>query len=366
MTRSISRTLEYSYNDFTIAEMAYKLGYEDDANIYLERSQNWKNLFNPNTSSSLNGRPTGHSGFFQPKYLNQTWGYQDPFYCSQLDTNPQSVCSLQNTAGETFESSIWEYGFYVPHDQAGLMSFYGGPAEFISRLDYLHDKSVGDISNEPAFLTIFQYHYAGRPGLSAKRSHFYIGEGSRFTDEKDGVPGNDDSGAMGSFAAFNMMGFFPNPGQDVYFIIPPYFREVQYTSPVGNATATIRVENFDPTYKAVFIQNATLDGEPYTRNWITHDFFRRGGELVLTVGTKESNWGTRVEDVPPSLSSYPDLKFNASMVTGSVMDMGKSKPRGKAKGAMGHIVEEPGRPRGVRTDVKERDVKEYWARDAYR
>jgi putative alpha-1,2-mannosidase len=311
MTRSISRTLEYSYNDFTVAEMAKGLGNRaGDVEKYLQRSTSWQNLFKADTKSFINQTNTNFVGYFQPRFLNRTWGYQDPLKCSNIDLT-ESVCSLQSTGAETFESSIWEYGFYVPHDMGTLVELYGGPDRFVKRLDYLHDKKITYIGNEPAFLTVFQYHYAGRPGLSAKRSHYYIP--SSFSPTPDGLPGNDDSGAMGSFVAFNMMGLFPNPGQNVYLIIPPYFETVEITSPISNKTATVRVENFDPSYKAIYIQNATLNGKDYTRNWITHDFFTEGWELVLKVGRNESTWGTRVQDLPPSVNPY--VGFNGTRVS---------------------------------------------------
>jgi putative alpha-1,2-mannosidase len=310
LTRSISRTLEYSANDFVIAQMAHGLGKTDDTAKYLQRSSNWRNLFNNQMNSYFNGTNTGFTGFFQPRYLNGTWAHQDPLTCSQLDTNQDNVCSLQNTAGETFESSVWEYGFFVPHDQGGLMQLYAGRDNFLHRLDFLHDGHVGDIGNEPSFLTVFQYHYAGRPGLSAKRVHYYVGPGSSFTAARDGIPGNDDSGAMGSFAAFSMMGLFPNPGQNIYLISAPFFQCINITSPLTNKTASIRIENFDPTYTSIYIQNATLNGVDYPRNWLTHDFFLNGGELVLRLGPSESTWGTRVQDLPPSLTDYPS--FNSS------------------------------------------------------
>lgn len=109
---------------------------------------------------------------------------------------------------------------------------------------------------------------------------------------------------MGSFLAFSMMGLFPNPGQNVYLIIPPYFESVSITSPLTNKTAIIRNVNFDPSYKNIYIQSATLNGEPYTKNWIDHSFFTEGKELVLVLGEKESAWGTRVSDLPPSLGEY--------------------------------------------------------------
>ncbi|KAI0389667.1 family 92 glycosyl hydrolase [Xylariaceae sp. FL0594] len=302
MTRSISRTLEYSYNDFTIAIMANAMNKTTDAQKYLASSDNWRNLFKANQTSKLfSGADTGFTGFFQPKYLNGTWGAQDPLKCSNIDNNG-SICSLQNTGAETFESSIWEYGFFVPHDQSSLVTLYGGPKNFVKRLDYLHNQNITYIGNEPAFLTVFQYHYAGRPALSAKRSHFYIP--GFFDTTPGGLPGNDDSGAMGSFVAFSMMGLFPNPGQDVYLITPPFFEAVNITSPKTGKTARVRVVNFDPKYQTIYIQSATLDGVPYTKNWIDHTFFSEGRELVLTLGKNESSWGTAVKDLPPSVRPY--------------------------------------------------------------
>ncbi|KAI0835948.1 glycoside hydrolase family 92 protein [Hypoxylon sp. FL0890] len=310
MTRSISRTLEYSYNDYVISKFAELRNNTGDMEKYLRSSENWKSLYKSDqTSKFATGQDTGFVGFFQPKYLNATWGYQDPLWCSNIDT-AGTVCSLQNTGQETFESSIWEYGFFVPHNQGDLITIYGGPDQFVRRLNFLHDENITYIGNEPAFLTVFQYHYAGRPGLSAKRSHFYIPR--YFDTTPEGLPGNDDSGAMGSFVAFSMMGLFPNPGQNVYLITPPYFESVNITHPQTGKTAVIRNVNFDPTYQAIYIQSATLNGEPYTKNWIDHSFFTEGKELVLTLGRNESTWGTGVEDLPPSIGEYTGFNRTSS------------------------------------------------------
>ena len=303
-TRSISRTLEYAYNDFCVAQIANGLGNGADATKYNGRSENWQNIFKANQTSDLmnSTTSTGFTGFFQPKYLNGTWGFQDPLECSNIDTTTQA-CSLTNNGPETFESSIWEYQFYVPQDQAALINTYGGADQFVARLNYLHNNNITYIGNEPAFLTVFQYHYAGRPALSALRSHYYIP--SQFQPTPAGLPGNDDSGAMGSFVAFNMLGVFPVPGQNVYLIIPPYFESVSVTSPLTGKTANITNINFDPTYQNVYIQNATLNGQPYTKNWIDHSFFLNGGDLVLYLGSTESAWGTGAINVPPSLTASP-------------------------------------------------------------
>jgi putative alpha-1,2-mannosidase len=112
------------------------------------------------------------------------------------------------------------------------------------------------------------------------------------------------------------MGLFPNPGQDVYLITPPFFPSVSIRSPITDKTATIESENFDPGYKNIYIQNATLDGIPYTKNWIDHSFFTEGKRLVLKLGKEESAWGTRVEDLPPSLSEY--VRAGNGSVNGTV------------------------------------------------
>ncbi|KAK8126826.1 alpha-1-2-mannosidase subfamily, partial [Apiospora kogelbergensis] len=262
MTRSISRTLEYSYNDFCISLMANAMNNTADQEKYLASSENWKNVFYPEQTSFLPSGPnTGFKGFFQAKYLNQTWASQDPLTCSNIDTSGVA-CSLQNTGRETFEDSTWEYGFFVPQNQGDLITIYGGPNEFVRRLDYLHDQNITNIGNEPSFLTVFQYHYAGRPGKSAARSHFYIPQR---------VPHH-----------------------------APFFESVNLTHPTTGKTATIRNVNFDPNYGAIYIQSATLNGEPYTKNWIDHSFFLEGKELVLTLGRNESTtWGTAVKDLPP-------------------------------------------------------------------
>lgn len=298
-SRSISRTIEYAYNDFCIAEMAVKLGKTADAEKYYGRSNNWKNMYKADQTSYINGTDTGFVGFLQPRYLNQTFGYQDPIFCSPL-LNFTS-CYLNPNGHETYEGSSWMYTFYVPGDMAQLVTTLGGPNTFVSRLDYLHESGLLYVGDEQAFLTVFLYHYAGRPGKSSARAHSYIP--SQFNTSVNGIPGNDDSGAMGSFAALTMLGIFPNPGQNVYFITPPFFKEIQIRNGQTGKTATIRNVNFDPAFEAIYIQSATIDGQAYTKNWIDHSFFLEGRTLELTLGKNESDWGTQDEDLPPSLST---------------------------------------------------------------
>lgn len=106
-SRSISRTLEYSYNDFSLATVGKSIGKEYTK--YLSRASNWRNLFKADQKSFINSTDTGFTGFFQPKFLNGTWGYQDPIACSPLT----DFCSLTSNPSETFESSVWEYQLSV-------------------------------------------------------------------------------------------------------------------------------------------------------------------------------------------------------------------------------------------------------------
>lgn len=185
---------------------------------------------------------------------------------------------------------------------SSLISTLGGAEDFISRLDYYYESGIADISNEPVFLSIYAYHYAGRPGLSTKRARTYVP--AFFNTSESGLPGNDDSGAMASFTIFSQLGLFPVAGQNVYLISTPFFDTINITHPETRKTATIRVTNFDPTYTDIYIMNATLNGELYTKSWIGHEFFLEGQTLELTVGSNEttSTWGKSADDLPPSLS----------------------------------------------------------------
>ncbi|KAL6238417.1 hypothetical protein BDW75DRAFT_237515 [Aspergillus navahoensis] len=299
-TRSVSRTVEYAYNDFCIALVADKLGHTGDRDKYLERSGNWRNLWKEDQSSAINGVDTGFTGFLQPRLEDGTWAHQDPIFCSPL-LNFTS-CYLNADGHETYEGSCWLYTFFVPQDMAALVKTLGGREAFTSRLSYLHDSGILYLGDEQAFLTVYQFHYAGRPALSAKQAHSYIP--SQFNTSVAGIPGNDDSGAMGSFAVLAMLGLFPVHGQDVYLITPPFFQEVSIRNKVTGKVATIRVVGFDAGYENIYIQSVKRDGKVWTMNWIGHDFFAEGGVLEMVVGKEESDWGAAVEDLPPSVSEH--------------------------------------------------------------
>jgi predicted alpha-1,2-mannosidase len=293
LTRSISRTVEYAYNDFCTAEMANATGRAADYAKYSKRAGNWKNLYDPKHKSM------DFQGFLQPRWANGTFGYQDATLCSPI--NDFYGCFLDRGGHETYEGSPWLYSFYAPGDMQSLVDVMGGRETFLKRLQTLHESGVLDMGDEQAFLTAFLYHYAGRPGLSARKVHELIP--SMFNDTVEGIPGNDDSGAMGTFVVFSMLGVFPSAGQNVYLIVPPFFPSISITNPQTGKKATIRSVNFDPAYKRTFVQSAKLNGKAYTKNWIDHNFFLDGGTLELVLSETESSWGTGKDDVPPSLST---------------------------------------------------------------
>lgn len=307
MSRSVSRGLEYAYDDYCIGLMARGLGHTADADKYHARSGNWRNYWNATQADSfiiddghtLDVVQSAFSGFMQPRRHDGSFGRQSTRTCSPLQEPDQCYYS---TALHTYEGSPWLYSFYVPQDMAALITFTGGRAAFASRLHYFHTSGLADIGDEQGFLPVFQFHYAGRPALSGHWARRYILE--RFNATVDGLPGNDDS-AMGAFAAFVMMGFFPVAGQDVYLLTPPFFREVRVraalSTPEVPLWAVVRVKNFDAGYmKERYVETATLDDKPYTKNWIGHDFFRSGGVLEYTLAETEGKWGTADVDLPPS------------------------------------------------------------------
>jgi putative alpha-1,2-mannosidase len=300
-TRSISRGVEYAYEDFCISLLADGLGHKADAAKYHQRGGNWLNYWNPDQRDvfkDANGdvAQTDFTGFMQPRLLDGTFRYANTRACSPV----QDMHSCYyDTSLDTYEGSPWLYSFFAPQDMATLIGLMGGPAAFVERLRFFHESGISYMGNEQGFLPVFQFHYAGRPGLSSYFAREYIP--SLFNASVNGIPGNDDC-AMGAFSGLAMMGFFPVAGQDVYLLTTPFFPEVRIRAKQKGKWAVIRVRDFDPEGVRKYIQRATLNGREYTKNWITHDIFLKGGVLELWAGEEEGSWGTREEDLPPS---YP-------------------------------------------------------------
>jgi predicted alpha-1,2-mannosidase len=222
----------------------------------------------------------GFSGFIRPRHRNGEW---------KKDFTALQGCSWN---GNTFyEGNSWTYSFFVPQDVATLIAKCGGNETFVKRLDAFFE--VGgrcDVSNEPFFLTPYLYIWAGRPDKTAERVHQIIARAT-----PNGMPGNDDSGAMSSWYVCGALGFFPNAGQDFYLLGTPLFPSASLT--LGNDKIfTIKAENLSD--KNIYVTAATLNGKPFDKAWISHAEIMAGGELVLQMADKPNAWGTTL--LPPS------------------------------------------------------------------
>ncbi|KAG5351194.1 hypothetical protein C0989_007573 [Termitomyces sp. Mn162] len=253
-TKQASRSLEHAFNDFSISQVAKVLGKTEDAQTYTQRAGNFVNLWNPNIT--VPGGP-GVIGMMQPRFANGTFNFTDPRHCSVHD--PAKATCFLNAANRDgfYESSPIVYSQYAPQDTAKLIELQGGLDKFISRLDFIFDQDYFDSTDEPSQQIPFMYHYANRPGLSTQRSRQIIAQS--FNTSINGLPGNDDSGAMGSYAAFYLSGLYPLPATQQFLLSSPYFQQISFFNPVLNTTTKIVAENFngnppDGTGGRVFIQ----------------------------------------------------------------------------------------------------------------
>ncbi len=273
-----SKHMEYAADDFEIALVAKGLGHDADFQKYLERSGNWKNLWNPNVQDG------GVQGFIEPRHRDGSW---------KRDFTPMQSCSW---GGDTFyEGNSWTYSLFVPQDVAGLIQQSGGRELFVQRLDaFFAGKERYDVGNEPGFLSPYLYIWSGRQDKTVERVQEIIAK--NFHTGRKGLPGNDDSGAMSSWYAFAAMGIFPNAGQDVYLIGRPTFQKVTLHLPMGK-TFAIEAKNLSPSNP--YVVAATLNGKPLDQAWFRHADIVQGGRLVLTMAPTPGSWPQG--DAPPSL-----------------------------------------------------------------
>lgn len=294
--RAGNRTLEYAFDDYCLAQVAKGLGKEEVYQRFHKQSDNWKNLWREVSDN-------GFQGFIMPRASTGEW--LDSVPCSGKNGNqsflpykplsqdwPTCVCWW---CGFFYEGNSWEYSFFVPHDVGALVQKCGGPEQFGKRLDAFFANGYYNVSNEPSFLTPCLYHWIGRPDLSEKRVRSIVE--THFNDSNNGIPGNDDSGAMSSWLAFHMLGLYPNAGHSYYLLHAPMVEESTLMLD-GSKTLRIKAEPFSPQYP--YVQSIRLNGKTYDKSWIDHRDLVNGGELLFEMGSKPSSWGS--EGIPPSKS----------------------------------------------------------------
>lgn len=298
--RSGTRTFENSYCDFAIATVARGLSRDDMYRTYLQRSDNWQNLWNDDVES------LGFNGFLWPRKANGEWVSSDSY----------NVMWRQDWEGVCYESFPWEMSFYVPHNVGRLVERCGGTDNFIKRLDtyFTHDKvfdqrySIGlfQVSNEPGFLVPALYNYVNRPDKTAEITRKVLK--SRYNTSASGLSGNDDSGSMSAWYAFQAMGLYPNAGQDVYLITSPVFSRTSLSLD-GGKNFEIIADGASP--ENIYVQSAKLNGEPLDRCWLHHSEIVGGGKLELVMGAQPSRWAAEGELPPstgPETPSVPEIE----------------------------------------------------------
>ena len=277
--RPASKSMEYAANDYAVALLAKGLGNDAAFRKYSARASNWKNLWDADASDH------GFTGFIWPRHSDGSW-----------KPNFDPLLSGSWGSDSFYEGNSWTYSTFVPQDVAGLIQASGGNARFVQRMDAFFDlPGRYDVGNEPGFLAPYLYIWAGRP--DATQSHIRAILARNYHSGPNGLPGNDDSGAMSSWYAFGKLGFYPNAAQDVYLIGSPAFPRVSIALSNGRKLV---LETEGNVTSQPYIASATWNGRAFNRAWFTHEELMQGGTLRFTMSATPTHWGSA--NPPPSLS----------------------------------------------------------------
>jgi signal peptidase I len=280
---SVSKTLEYAYDDWCIAQVAKAAGKDSVYQVFTKRAQAYKNLLDPETNC------------MRPK-LNEAW--KTPFDPSEVDFNYT-------------EANSWQYSFYVPHDVYTFMDYLGGEKPFEKQLDDLFNASsetkgrhqsditglIGQYAhgNEPSHHMAYLYNYVNQSGKTQKYVDQIINE--LYSSQPDGLCGNEDCGQMSAWYVFSAMGFYPvNPADGTYIIGKPQFEKVRIKLENGNV---FEISKKGETDKKATVRAMELNTQKYTKSFIKHSDIMKGGSLVFDMSSTESI-KFKKEDMPKS------------------------------------------------------------------
>lgn len=272
--RAGNRTVEYSYDDWCIAQVAKGLHHPDLYEKYMKRSGNWRNLWRSDYEWQ------GMRGFIMPRDAAGRWLDSVPWgkskvYHPLIPYRPDTKVApwyLPWWSTFFYEALSAEYSLSIPHDVPGLIEACGGKDAFIKRLDTFFVNKHYNVANEPSFLTPYLYHWVGRPDLSVERINQIVHD--NYDDTPNGLPGNDDSGAMSSWLVFNMMGIYPVAGQNLYLVGSPMIPAYTIHLPNGKDLKVVAKGN-EWNVKSQY-DEAILRGTS-----LTHRQLLKGGTLVL-------------------------------------------------------------------------------------
>ncbi len=273
----VSRTLEYAFDDFALAQMARELHRTGDYGVLMDRARNYARVINPSTGYACGRRADG------------TFIADDPFTFSPHIT----------------EGAPCHYTWYVPHDPYGLMLAMGGEANYVAKLDSIFSEGRYWHGNEPCHQVAFMYGYARQPWKTAREVRNIMN--TEYRDTPGGLSGNDDAGQMSAWYVFSALGFYPVcPSTPYYLISSPSFERAVLNLENGN-TLTILAPGVSD--KNIYIKSVTRDGIPYPYNYLSHSDLMEGGEWVFEMSDSPSDWGTAIEDCPPDLMNNPSISI---------------------------------------------------------
>jgi hypothetical protein len=302
---SVSKTLEYAYDDWCIAQFAKALGNDNDYNNYIRRAQFYKNLLDTRT------------GFMRPR-KNGNW--ISPFDPREVNNN-------------FTEANSWQYSFYAPQDIDGYLKMIGGKKKLEEKLDQLFSQPTqttgrdqSDITgligqyahgNEPSHHIIYLYNFTGKAYKTQQKVHQVMNE--MYHDAPDGLAGNEDCGQMSAWYVLSALGFYPvTPGTADYIIGTPLFPEAKIKLENGK-TFTIKADGADD--KNFYVQSASMNGKPYVRSFLSYNDIMNAGEMSFKMGSKPSAFGS---------TNTPSTSINDKLIVlNPVIDAGEMSFKGE-------------------------------------
>lgn len=279
---SVSKTLEYAYDDWCIAQLAKDLGQDDVYNEFMKRAQSYKNVLDP-------------AGFMHAK---ANGAFIQPFDPTEINNHYT-------------EANCWQYSTYVPHDFNTYVDLIGGSVVAERFLDTLFGSSsvmsgrnqsdvtglIGQYAhgNEPSHHAAYLYNYLGKPWKTQEMVNKILY--TLYTPEPDGLCGNEDCGQMSAWYVMSSIGFYPVcPGDNKYIIGSPVFDKV--TIHLENGKQFV-ITTKNRTRESCYVQSATLDGSKFNRSYITYDELKDGGQIDFVMGLKPSKkWGVGKGNLP--------------------------------------------------------------------
>jgi predicted alpha-1,2-mannosidase len=277
MTEAIAYDMEYAIADWAVAQAAQKLGKQEDYEYFLKRSKSYKNYFDAST------------GFMRGKMLDGSW------------RTPFSPYASSHREDDYCEGNAWQYTWLVPHDVEGLVECFGSKEAFVNKLDSLFlangdmgEASSPDISgligqyahgNEPSHHTVYLYTLVGQPWKTANRIKEILH--TMYTDQPDGLSGNEDVGQMSAWYILSSFGFYQvEPAGGKFVFGYPNFDKVEIAVPAGKFV----IERENKGQQNNYIQGIVLNGTEYKKPWIEYADIMKGGELKFLMGDEPVVW----------------------------------------------------------------------------